>query len=273
MSLRSSFQGTPGTSFLAYSLPFILRLRAHLVQRKQKQKAVLLEVQSCSKWTTNRVTSVRKRPPEAALQNCGVTPRPGFFGFCSSLQMADSYPFAFILEGVPSASQIWPDSSSHPLSSQVQVSAGAAPSAGTTTSRDWLHIPRVSAPPAPSHPHPLPFPFRAAPTVLCLPNYQPPGPSCSQLHPQHAASHHPLKGVGHPNITPAHHPPEQEDPSPSPGTTCKRALLQQARVALSAESPAMNQRLGGQGAAAKKGQWLHSGASKGGNWHTHGCPT
>ena len=127
--------------------------------------------------------------------------------------------------------------------------------------------------PLSAHPHPLPFPFRAAPTVLCLPNYQPPGPSCSQLHPQHAASHHPLKGVGHPNITPAHHPPEQEDPSPSPGTTCKRALLQQARVALSAESPAMNQRLGGQGAAAEKGQWLHSGASKEGNWHTHGCPT
>ena len=184
--------------------------------KKTKTKSRASEVQSCSKWTTNRVTSVRKRPPEAAFQNCGVTPRPGFFGFCSSVQMADSYPFAFILEGVPSASQIWPDSSSHPLSSQIQVSAGAAPSAGTTTSRDSLHIPRVSAPPAPSHPHPLPFPFVAAPTVLCLPNYQSPGPSCSLLHPQHAASHHPLKEASHPNIAPAHHPPEQED-APQPG--------------------------------------------------------
>ena len=148
---------------------------------QRKQKTALLEVQSCSKWTTNRVTSVRKRPPEAALQNCGFTPRPGLFSFCGSVQMADSYPFTFILEGVPSASQTWPPTHRHtPSASGLPASARAVPSAGTTTSRDWLRIPGVSAP-TPSHPHPLPS--RQPPKFSAFPTISPPGLSCSLLRP------------------------------------------------------------------------------------------
>jgi len=38
MSLRSSFQGTPGTSFLAYSLPFILHLPEPTSCKENKNK-------------------------------------------------------------------------------------------------------------------------------------------------------------------------------------------------------------------------------------------
>lgn len=134
---------------------------------QRKQKTVLLEVQSCSKWTKNRVTSVRKRPPEAALQNCGVTPRPGFFGFCGSLQMADSYPFAFILEGVLSASQIWPLTPHHTPSAQRSRCLQALRPLPEPPHHATSSICSGSQrPPAPSHPHPLPFPFTAAPSSL-----------------------------------------------------------------------------------------------------------
>lgn len=183
---------------------------------QRKQKTVLLEVQSCSKWTTNRVTSVRKRPPEAVLQNCGFTPRPGLFSFCGSIQMADSYPFAFILEGVPSASQTWPPRRlvTPPLPPVSRHLQGLRP---------LLEPPHHvigsashgSQPPAPSHPHPLPS--RQPPKFSAFPTISPSGLSYSLLCPQHDASHHPLKGADHPNIASAHHLPEQENPCPAGG--------------------------------------------------------
>lgn len=141
---------------------------------QRKQKTVLLEVQSCSKWTKNRVTSVRKRPPEAALQNCGVTPRPGFFGFCGSLQMADSYPFAFILEGVLSASQIWPLTPHHTPSAQRSRCLQALRPLPEPPHHATSSICSGSQRPPPPPTHILyPFPSRQHP-VLCLPNHQPP---------------------------------------------------------------------------------------------------
>ena len=130
-----------------------------------------------------------------------------------------------------------------------------------------------SQPPAPSHPHPLPS--RQPPKFSAFPTISPPGLSCSLLRPQHAASHHPLKGADHLNIASAHHLPEQENSSPARGRPAHEPCSntntpdrpQRATVALSAEGPAVNQHRRGWG------QWLHSGASEEGNWHTHGCPT